>query len=103
MTPDAAAAIVATVLKVPTATAYAPTDPTYGVIVMTDPVWFGAELLEFVRIDGLTVHGYVSTVELRIAGYTYTSGEADGMLDARIIHIADRIRDAINAVIVAAA
>ncbi len=97
MTPDAAAAIVATVLRVDTATAYAPTDPRYGIVVVPDETWIGGEFLEYVRIDGLSTRGHAESVIL----HTTAGNFSDTDTHAREHAIAARIRDAINAVILA--
>ena len=100
MSPDTAAGIVATVLHAATATAYAPTDPNYGIVVIPDGTWIGAAYVEYVRIDGLTTHGYATSVELHTTGGNATSEWADIPGDT-LAPIAIRIRDAINAVVTA--
>lgn len=96
MSPDSAAAIVATVLHADSATAYAPTNPAYGLIIIPDETWLGGDHLEYVRIDGLISHGYAVSVELHTTAGTFSDTQLD-----RESTIAARIRDAINAVIAA--
>ena len=99
MTPDAAAAIVATVLRADSATAYAPTDPGYGLVIVPDELWLNqGTLVKYVRVDGLTTRGHATAVEIHTCGAgIITSGD----LDDGHKQIAARIRDAINAVVLA--
>lgn len=99
MNPDNAAAIVASVLRTESATAYAPTNPGYGLIVITDELWLGTAYVEYVRIDGLATRGYADTVELHTTAGTFDSSESAD--PEPIAGIARRIRDAINAVVTA--
>lgn len=96
---DTIGGIVAAVLRAGTATAYAPTDPASGVIVIPDETWLGgSDMVRYVRIDGIGTRGYATGVELHtdsgISGCDPLPGD-----DAHISGIACRIRDAINAVI----
>ena len=99
MTPDTVAGIVASVLNVDGATAYAPTDPAYGIIIITDELWLnGGTLVKYVRVDGLETHGYVTDVEIHTCGAgIITAPDSDDPHGTR--HPAARIRDAINAVL----
>lgn len=94
ITPDATAAIVATVLGVNSATAYTPTDPRFGVIVIPDETWLGRDYVEYVRIDGLQTSGYPTAVELHTTAGTFSDTDAH----AHEHTVAARIRDAILAV-----
>lgn len=97
MTPDAAAAIVATVLRADTATAYAPTNPAYGIVIIPDETWLGTAYVEYVRVDGLQTRGHAESVELHTTDGTFSDTDTH----ARESAVAARIRDAINAVITA--
>jgi hypothetical protein len=99
MTPNAAAGIVATVLRVESATAYAPTDPAYGLIVIPDETWLGTAYVEYVRVDGLASRGYAENVELHTTEGTYQASEDDTPAG----NVAARILDALNAVVMAGA
>ena len=99
MTPDTVAGIVASVLNVDSATAYAPTDPAYGLVIIPDELWINREtLVEYIRVDGLETHGYVTDVEIHTCGAgIITAPDSDDPHGAR--HPAARIRDAINAML----
>lgn len=102
MTPDNAAAIVATVLRSETATAYSPTNPNFGIIVMVDEVWLGTDYVEYVRIDGLGIQGHATSVTISTTAGSFTPGHEDASdPNDREVRIANRVLSAINAVIVA--
>lgn len=100
---DAVATIVATVLRTDSATAYAPNDPHYGIVVIPDELWLNSEtLVKYVRIDGIGTRGYVTGVEIHTCGAgIITAPDADDKYGKN--HVCARIRDAINAVILATA
>lgn len=100
ITADNAAAIVATILRASTATAYAPSDPRYGIIVIPDETWLDAAHVVHVRIDGLAVHGYVTGVEIQTSAGIINDDSDDSDPIGRL-KLPARIRDAINAVIAA--
>ena len=99
MTPDTVSGIIASILNASGATAYAPTDPAYGLIIIPDELWLNRDtLVEYIRIDGLTTHGYVTDVEIHTCGAgIITASDSDDPYGTR--HPAARIRDAINAVL----
>ncbi|ALJ19516.1 hypothetical protein [Microbacterium sp. No. 7] len=98
MSPDTMAGIVATVLNVKSATAYAPRDPAHGIVVIPDEVWIGGALIHYVRINTPTEHNYPTAVELHTDNGTYDSdpdGYPDGYPGERVAY---RILSAILAV-----
>lgn len=97
ITPDEVADIVAKSLDAETATAYAPTNPMFGIIVVVDETWIGSQFLEYVRIDGLMTRGHAVEVRLSTTGGNFCSGQDDPSdLNDREVRIANRIMTAIN-------